>query len=154
MGEGKSSVITPIVAATLADGHQLVRVIVPKALTVQMFEQLIDRLGGLTNRPIYNVFPSFSRHDLLVGEVEEAYAKMSQCVEQLGILLVQPEHVLSLRLLSLERQLPKPKYAARLPSKLQRLINGYDMAALSLRFVSMTIAILNSDLAHHWIIVE
>ena len=47
MGEGKSSVIIPITAAALADGKQLVRVIVPKALTVQMFELLVARLGGL-----------------------------------------------------------------------------------------------------------
>ena len=155
MGEGKSSVITPIVAATLADGHQLVRVTVPKALKVQMLELLIDRLGGLTNRPTYKVSPSFSRYDLLHrGKIEAAYAEMSQCVEQFGILLVQPEDVLSLKLSSLERQLPKHKSAARLSSKLQRLINGYDMAALSLRFVSTTIAILklvfNSLLDNSW----
>ena len=59
MGEGKSSVIIPIAAAALADGKQLVRVVVPKALTVQMFELLIARLGGLTNRPVY--YLPFSR---------------------------------------------------------------------------------------------
>ena len=48
MGEGKSSVIIPIAAAALADGKQLVRVIVPKALAVQMFDLLVARLGGLT----------------------------------------------------------------------------------------------------------
>lgn len=35
MGEGKSSMIVPISAAVLADGDQVVCVIVPKALTVQ-----------------------------------------------------------------------------------------------------------------------
>ena len=42
MGEGKSSVIVPIAAATLADGHRLVRVIVPKSLTTQMKYLLVD----------------------------------------------------------------------------------------------------------------
>ncbi|KIJ18003.1 hypothetical protein PAXINDRAFT_9092 [Paxillus involutus ATCC 200175] len=48
MGEGKSSVIIPISVAALADRtdrSQLVRVVVPKALTVQMFQLLVDRLG-------------------------------------------------------------------------------------------------------------
>ena len=41
IGEGKSSVIIPIAAAALANGKQLVHVIVPKALTAQMFESLV-----------------------------------------------------------------------------------------------------------------
>ena len=36
MDEGKSSVIIPICAATVANGCQLVHVIVPKALKTQM----------------------------------------------------------------------------------------------------------------------
>lgn len=59
MGEGKSSVVIPIAAAALADGKQLVRVIVPKASTIQIFELLLARLGGLTNKPIYHL--PFSR---------------------------------------------------------------------------------------------
>ena len=53
MGEGKSSVVIPIAAAALTDSKQLVHVIVPKALMVQMFELLVSRLGGLANRPIH-----------------------------------------------------------------------------------------------------
>lgn len=59
MGEGKSSVIIPIAAAALSNGKQLVRVIVPKVLTIQMFELLVSRLGGLADRPIY--YLPFSR---------------------------------------------------------------------------------------------
>ena len=108
MGEGKSSVIMPLSAATLADGNQLVRVIVPKALTVQMFRLLVDRLGGLVNRPIY--YLPFSR-SLTSGyscdQLDSLHELMSECMRNRGILMVQPEHVLSLKLTSIQGQLPE-----------------------------------------------
>ena len=106
MGEGKSSVIVPIVVALLADGTQLVRVIVPKALTAQMFHLLVDRLGGLVNRRIY--FLPFSR-SLEVDHQKVAALReiMSECMKERGILVVQPEHILSLKLVSVEKQLPE-----------------------------------------------
>ncbi|KAN0080270.1 hypothetical protein V8E55_009836 [Tylopilus felleus] len=104
MGEGKSSVIVPIVVAVLADGSQLTRVIVPKALTAQMFNLLVDRLGGLVNRRIY--FLPFSR-SLEVDHHKAAVLRniISECMTKGGILVVQPEHVLSLKLVSVEKQL-------------------------------------------------
>ncbi|KAG9309802.1 hypothetical protein JVU11DRAFT_10178 [Chiua virens] len=109
MGEGKSSVIAPIVVVALADGDQLVRVIVPKALTAQMFQILVDRLGGLTNRRVYHL--PFSR-SLEVDEQKAAVLQqlMSECMKERGILVVQPEHILSLKLVSVEKQLPQGEY--------------------------------------------
>jgi hypothetical protein len=106
MGEGKSSVIVPIVVAVLADGAQLVRVIVPKALTAQMFHLLTDRLGGLVNRRIY--FLPFSRSlQVNAQKVAALHEVMSECMKEGGILVVQPEHILSLKLVSVEKQLPQ-----------------------------------------------
>ena len=106
MGEGKSSVIVPIVVAILADGAQLVRVIVPKVLTAQMFHLLADRLGGLVNRRIY--FLPFSRSlQVDVQKVAALHEIMSECLKEGGILVVQPEHILSLKLVSVEKQLPR-----------------------------------------------
>ena len=112
MGEGKSSVIIPIAAAALADGKQLVRVVVPKALTVQMFESLVARLGGLTNRPIYHLpFSRSPEHDdrgrVISLQIDDLQKLMSQCMAERGIVLVQPEHVVSLKLMSVEQQIPK-----------------------------------------------
>ena len=59
MGEGKSSVIVPLVASTLADGSKLVRVVTLKPLSNQMFQLLVTRLSGLANRPIF--YLPFSR---------------------------------------------------------------------------------------------
>ncbi|KAG8215417.1 hypothetical protein J3R82DRAFT_9025 [Butyriboletus roseoflavus] len=126
MGEGKSSVIVPIVVVTLADGDQLVRVIVPKALTAQMFHLLADRLGGLVNRRIY--FIPFSRSLEVDGQKVAALRElMSECMKQGGILVVQPEHILSLRLVSVEKQLPQAEDGelANLLLKLQKWLHSH-----------------------------
>ena len=142
MGEGKSSVIIPIAAAALADGNQLVRVIVPKALTVQMFELLATRLGGLANRPIYHL--PFSRtpehgniHELISLQIDDLHKLMSQCMAEHGILLLQPEHIMSLKLISVTEQISRGKLTTSPLPKLQRLICKYAMTALSLNSVSM-----------------
>ena len=104
MGEGKSSDIVPIIVAVLADGDQLVCVIVPLALTAQMFHILVDRLGGLANRRVYFVLFSCS---LKVNDqrVNALCQVMLECMKERGVLVVQPEHVLSLKLVSVEKQL-------------------------------------------------
>lgn len=60
MGEGKSSVIAPMVASALADGQRFVRVIVLKSLSNQMFQSLVQRLSGLVNRRVF--YMPFSRN--------------------------------------------------------------------------------------------
>lgn len=102
MGEGKSSVIVPIVAAALADGKKLVRVVVLKPLAGQMFRLLVQKLSGLTNRRIF--FMPFSRSVKLdvekANRVRELY---EECMRIGGILLVQPEHILSFKLMGLDQ---------------------------------------------------
>ncbi|KAI0057670.1 hypothetical protein BV25DRAFT_1970711 [Artomyces pyxidatus] len=104
MGEGKSSVIVPLVSASLADGTKLVRVIVLKALANQMFQLLVERLCGLANRrvfwlPFSRNIPMESKNVSLVREVLE------QCAREGGILIFQPEHDLSLNLMTVDRRL-------------------------------------------------
>ncbi|KAF8555664.1 hypothetical protein OG21DRAFT_1496140 [Imleria badia] len=134
MGEGKSSVIIPIVATTLANGEQLVRVVVPKALTVQMFELLVARLGGLTNRPIYHLpfsrIPKYDYSDKVISlQIDDFHKLMSQCMAEHGILLAQPEHILSLKLMSVEEQIRERKLTTNPLSDLYKHIT----TALSLR---------------------
>jgi hypothetical protein len=141
MGEGKSSVIIPIAAAALADGKQLVRVIVPKALTVQMFELLVARLGGLANRPIYHLPFSRTPEDDGFGrlQIDDIPKLMSQCMAERGILLVQPEHVVSLKLMSVEAQIGASKPTPDSLLKNPKLIYKYIKTALSFRSVCMDI---------------
>ncbi|CZR56907.1 uncharacterized protein PAC_06796 [Phialocephala subalpina] len=101
MGEGKSSVIVPIVAASLADGSRLVRVIVAKPQSKEMFQMLVSKLGELVDRRVYHM--PFSR-SIKLGQAEAAaIGKIyRECMDNSGILLVQPEHILSFKLMGLE----------------------------------------------------
>ncbi|KAL4901190.1 hypothetical protein BDW74DRAFT_187846 [Aspergillus multicolor] len=87
MGEGKSSVIIPILAAALADGSCL------------MFKMLVSKLGGLLGRRVYLLPISRS---LKIHETEAAEIKhmCSKCMTEGGVLLVQPEQILSLKLIN------------------------------------------------------
>ncbi|KAH9063764.1 hypothetical protein EDB83DRAFT_804615 [Lactarius deliciosus] len=98
MGEGKSSVIVPLVAATLADGSHLVRIVTLKPLSNQMFQLLLGRLSGLADRRIFYV--PFSRSLQMDASVVQRISTLyKQCVDEGGILVVQPEHILSQKLM-------------------------------------------------------
>jgi hypothetical protein len=101
MGEGKSSVIVPLVASTLAEGSNLVRVVTLKPLSNQMFQLLVSRLSGLANRPIF--YLPFSRSlrmdSSLVNAISDLYKR---CVKEGGVLVVQPEHILSQKLMHVD----------------------------------------------------
>lgn len=101
MGEGKTSVITPIIASRLTDGPHTPRIIVPKPLLRQSVDFLSQRLGGLLNRPIFHV--PFSR-DTPVGEesVSQLQSIYHACQRQKGILIALPEQILSFRLVGLD----------------------------------------------------
>lgn len=101
MGQGKSSVILPIVAAALGDGNRLVRVIVGKSQSRQACEILVSRVGELIDRQVY--YLPFSRNTTIDRNQIESLVKMFQeCQHTGGIVIAQPEHLLSLQLMTLE----------------------------------------------------
>lgn len=101
MGEGKSSVIVPIVATALANRSCLVRVLVAKPQSRQMFQMLVSKLGGLLDRRVYHMPVSRS---LKFGKAEARTLEQmcQECMSEGGVLLIQPEHILSLKLMCLE----------------------------------------------------
>ncbi|KAI0480855.1 hypothetical protein GGR56DRAFT_688190 [Xylariaceae sp. FL0804] len=100
MGEGKSSVILPMAAAALADRTQLVRVIVGKAQSHQAREMLVSKLGGMLDRQVYQLpFTRSLKHHVDPSVIQEV---LDECKATGGILLVQPEHILSLKLMGIE----------------------------------------------------
>jgi len=104
MGEGKSSVIAPLVAAVLADGQKLARVVVLKPLARQMFQLLVERLSGLTNRRIF--YMPFSRNVKVNAQHTQCIQDLYEiCVRDRGVLVVQPEHILSFKLIGIDRLL-------------------------------------------------
>ena len=106
MGEGKSSVIIPIVAAALADGKKLVRVVVLKLLSTQMLHVLLGKLGGMLSRRIFHM-PISWLIPLDVYKARQIQNLCEECMQTGGILLVQPEHILSFELTGLERLLSR-----------------------------------------------
>ncbi|KAG1750381.1 uncharacterized protein EDB91DRAFT_686470 [Suillus paluster] len=112
MGEGKSYVIVPLAAAALADGHKLVRVIVLKSLSAQMFQLLVERLSGLAQRRIFYI--PFSRALSIDASKVQMYRDlMQECMDTRGILVVQPDHILSFQLMAVDRQLSLRTEAAK-----------------------------------------
>ncbi|XMA17316.1 hypothetical protein WAI453_010107 [Rhynchosporium graminicola] len=101
MGLGKSSVIVPLVAATLADRTKLVRVIVLKSLSEQMFQLLVEKLGGLIGRRVYRLPISRGlKPNLETANLIQSILK--ECMACDGVRLVQPESILSFELLGID----------------------------------------------------
>ncbi|KAJ6005943.1 hypothetical protein N7451_003887 [Penicillium sp. IBT 35674x] len=98
MGEGKSSVIVPMVVASFANGFCLARVFVAKPQSRQMFQMLVAKLGGLLGRRVYHM-PIARSLKLEEAEADEIERMCIECISQGGVLLVQPEHILSLKLM-------------------------------------------------------
>ncbi|CAE6379485.1 unnamed protein product [Rhizoctonia solani] len=102
MGEGKSSVIVPIIASSLANSAKLVRVVVLKPLWRQMFDLLVNRLSGLSNRRVY--YLPFGRHIRIDSSSAQKLQKLyEKCMREGGVLLAQPEHILSFKLMGIDR---------------------------------------------------
>jgi hypothetical protein len=101
MGGGKSSTIVPMLAAYLADKENLVRVIVAKPQSKQMSHMLVSKLGYLLNRRVY--YMPFSR-SLRPTTADASLIRQiyEECIAQRGVLLIQPEHILSFKLMAVE----------------------------------------------------
>jgi hypothetical protein len=107
MGEGKSHVIVPLVATALADSRKLVRVVVLKPLAGQMFHLLVERISGLTNRRIF--YLPFSRDVTMDSQqIQCIHNLFQECARVQGVLVAQPEHILSFRLMVIDRTLSSP----------------------------------------------
>ena len=67
-----------------------------------MFETIAQRLGGLVDRQMY--FMPFQRKlQVDIQGVRQIQALQQSCLESGGVLLAQPEHVLSFKLMGIER---------------------------------------------------
>lgn len=102
MGEGKSSIIIPIVVTTLADGSQVVRVVVLRPLTSQMRHLLIQKLGGFLGIRVY--YMPVSRSMKIDSNKAQRIREMYEdCMRTGGVFLVQPEHILSFEMMVAEQ---------------------------------------------------
>jgi hypothetical protein len=120
MGEGKTSVITPMVVCGLADGRTLARVVVLKALSAQMETLLVTRLGGIVNRRVFYLPFSRSIDITEQGRVQAIEDMFKECALSGGVLLAQPEHILSLKLMSIHVTISDQRTTARQMQGLQQ----------------------------------
>ena len=104
MGEGKSSLIVPTVAAALAYRKKLVRVVVLKPLSTQMFHVLLKSFGGMLGRRIFHM-PISRSVRLDVHKANQIRSLCKECMRTGGVLLVQQEQLLSFELMGVERLL-------------------------------------------------
>ncbi len=114
MGQGKSSIIIPMVVAQMADTKNLVRVVVPRPLLLQTAQLLQARLGGLLGRKIKHV-PFSRRSSTSLDDLREYQRFHISMLRSGGVMLTLPEHMLSFQL-----------------SGLQELSNDHDKQASSM----------------------
>ncbi len=118
MGEGKSSVIVPLVGATLADGSNLARIVTLKPLSNQMFQLLLSRLSDLADRRIFYV--PFSRNLKMSASVVQSISTLyRRCANDGDVLVVQPEHLLSQKLMCIDTLITSHDDRKKLPAARQ-----------------------------------
>ncbi|KAL8787328.1 MAG: hypothetical protein Q9195_007823 [Heterodermia aff. obscurata] len=101
MGQGKSSVVIPMVATALASDRNLVRVVVPRSLLLQAAQLLTSRLGGLINRRVKHI--PFSRKTKTdIASIKAYHYLHLDTFSGGGIILTLPEHLLSFQLSGLQ----------------------------------------------------
>ncbi|CAF1052665.1 unnamed protein product [Rotaria sp. Silwood1] len=103
MGEGKTSVIIPMLALSLCSPlSSLVRVIVLKSLFYMNYQSLRFKLGGLLNRRIFSLV---CRRDMDFNKVQmnQIFDRLQQGLRRCDIILVSPEAILSFDLLTIDK---------------------------------------------------
>ena len=101
MGQGKSSIIIPMVVTQLADKKDLVRVVVPRPLLLQTAQLLQARLGGLIGRKIKHV-PFSRRSSTAINDLKAYHDLHLEMLRHGGAILTLPEHMLSFQLSGLQ----------------------------------------------------
>ena len=125
MGEGKTSVILPMLAVSLSTcAVSLVRIIVLKSLLPTNYQSLRYKLGGLLNR---RIFPFACRRDMNFSEAQmsQIFSRLSQGLDNSDVVLVSPEDVLSFDLLTIDKCRRNEFGVGRSMLKIQRWLKAY-----------------------------
>ena len=101
MGQGKSSVVIPMLVAQLANGKNLVRVVVPRPLLLQTAQLLQARLGGLIGRKVKHI-PFSRKSSTEISNLRAYHSLHIDILQSRGVILTLPEHMLSFQLSGLQ----------------------------------------------------
>ncbi|CAF1602061.1 unnamed protein product, partial [Adineta ricciae] len=102
MGEGKTSVILPMLAVGLpSSSSSLIRLIVLKSLFPTNYQSLRCKLGGLINR---RVFPFVCRRDLNFTnqQIQLIHSRLQNALADCDVMITTPEDILSFDLLTID----------------------------------------------------
>ncbi|CAF3758362.1 unnamed protein product [Rotaria sordida] len=103
MGEGKTSVILPMLALSLCSSSlSLVRIVVLKALFPMNYQSLRYKLGGLLNRHVIS-FACRRDMNFNYAQVNKIFDRLKQGLHNLDIVLTSPEDILSFDLLTIDK---------------------------------------------------
>ena len=125
MGEGKTSVILPMLALSLSSRYSsLVRIIVLKSLFSINHQSLRCKLGGLLNR---SVMPFACRRDMNfnVAQVNQIFNRLKRGLSNGDVLITSPEDILSFDLLTIDKCRRKEFDAGRAMLSLQRWLKEF-----------------------------
>ncbi|CAF2137162.1 unnamed protein product [Rotaria magnacalcarata] len=103
MGEGKTSVIVPMLAVSVCSSpSSLVRIVVLKSLFPMNYQSLRYKLGGLLNR---RVLPFACRRDMNFTDVQinKIFNRLQQGLSNHDVVLTSPEDILSFDLLTIDK---------------------------------------------------
>jgi len=100
MGEGKTSVIIPMLAVSASS--DLVRIIVLKSLFPMNYQSLRYKLGGLLNR---RILPFSCRRDMNFNRihVDHIFDRFRQALTNRDVIITSPEDILSFELLTIDK---------------------------------------------------
>lgn len=101
-----------LVGSILTSHSRLVRVVVAKPQSKQMLQMLVAKLGGMLGRRVYQM--PFSRNlRLSTSDARMIRQIYEDCISNRGVLLIQPEHILSFKLMAIECVLTDQKETSR-----------------------------------------
>jgi hypothetical protein len=103
MGEGKTSIILPMLALSLSSpSSTLIRIVVLKSLFPTTYQSLKNKLGGLLNR---RVFPFACRRDINFndGQIKQIYNRLQEGLCNCDVMITSSEDILSFDLLIIDK---------------------------------------------------
>ncbi|EWY80052.1 hypothetical protein FOYG_16845 [Fusarium oxysporum NRRL 32931] len=123
MGQGKTSCITPMAVAVLADRTSLCRLVVPRPLLLQTAQVIQSRIGGLVGRVVRHV--PFSRRSPISLETIDLFQAIHKDVRDSGgVMLCLPEHIMSFKLSGLQQMVDGQLKRAKRMMEIQRWLEG------------------------------
>lgn len=111
-----------MVAAVLANGQDLLRIVVPRALLHQSAQVMHIKLGGLLDREIMHI--PFSRRTKASNDLLKAFGTLHSDVKKCsGVMLCLPENILSFKLGGLQRLCDENVEQANIMIKMQQWLD-------------------------------